>query len=70
MTQLEPLYRKGDRLELVLMGNDPCPIAPGTKGTVVADSTWIGGSWQTLMKWDNGRTLAIVSPEDQVKEIH
>ncbi|MBA8881639.1 DUF4314 domain-containing protein [Phyllobacterium myrsinacearum] len=65
---LDPLYRAGDRLELVHMPDDPSPIPVGTKGTVAMDSTHIGkGRWQTAMKWDNGRTLSIVSPEDKVR---
>ncbi|MER9176229.1 DUF4314 domain-containing protein [Mesorhizobium sp. M0955] len=70
MTRSEPLFRKGDRLELLAMPNDPCPVPVGTKGTVVADSTWVDyETWQTRMQWDDGRTLAIVSPIDKVRKI-
>lgn len=65
---MDPLYRVGDRLELISMPDDPCPVAAGTLGTVTKDSVDLrDGTWQTSMKWDNGRTLAIISPPDKVK---
>ena len=54
-----------DRVMLVRMPNDPCPIEPGTWGTVTCLSKWTDGSWTLGVKWDNGRTLGLVYPEDR-----
>lgn len=50
----------GDRIELVSMDNDPNPIEPGTRGTVLGHN-----SFQIHVKWDNGRTLSLAVPEDR-----
>ena len=55
----------GQRITLVRMGNDPCPIPPGTQGTVTHLARWIDGSWNIGVRWDNGRTLGLVYPEDK-----
>lgn len=57
---------KGDRIQLLLMPNDPHPIEPGTKGTVmgVTKNIWNDGSDQIAVEWDNGRALSLVSPPD------
>lgn len=54
----------GDRIRLVAMPDDPCPIRPGTEGTVsFVNELW--DSWQITVAWDNGRSLALVVPPDQ-----
>ena len=53
-------YPRGTRIELIQMGDDPHPIAPGTKGTVV----YVDDMGQIGVKWDNGRTLSLIPEED------
>ena len=60
-----PPARVGDRVTLVRMGDDPSPIAPGSTGTVLGTSKWVGGEWNIAVRWDNGRTLGLVYPEDR-----
>jgi hypothetical protein len=66
------VYTKGQRIELVHMGNDPHPIAQGTKGTVeycTKYRTKIGEEYQVGVSWDNGRKLAVLLPHDIVRVI-
>lgn len=66
------MYKVGDRIEMIHMGNDPDPIKSGTQGTItnVADfPPSMGGGTQLSVKWDNGRTLGVCLPEDIVKLI-
>ena len=63
------LPKIGDRIELVAMPDDPDPVPAGTKGTVDSVSQPISfpgeGPWvQIGVRWDNGRTLALVSTKD------
>lgn len=53
-------YPVGTRIQLDFMGDDPRPIAPGTKGTVrVVDD------WGTVhCNFDNGRRLGLIPGED------
>lgn len=57
-------HPKGTRIELISMDNDPCPITPGTQGTVVG-----GSGAQLWVNWDNGRSLNLLVGEDQYKVI-
>lgn len=59
------IYKKGTRIECIYMDDPYHPIAPGTKGTVVA----VDDMGTIHMKWDNGRTLGLVPGEDQFKII-
>jgi hypothetical protein len=61
--------KKGDRIRLLEMGKDPCPVARGTKGTVSCDPLTFQGRDQIPVKWDDGRTLAMVSPPDRWERI-
>ena len=61
-----PFVKPGDRIELVLMENDPNPIAPGTKGTV-KDVNQLGEEAQIMVAWDNGRGLMLSYPHDKFK---
>ena len=58
--RMKDTYPPGTRIELDFMGEDPRPIAPGTRGTVrILDD--IG----TLhCDFDNGRRLGLVPNED------
>jgi hypothetical protein len=61
---------KGDRIELVSMGDDPCPIEPGTRGTLdnIVDVDLGDGPFKQLwVHWDDGRTLSPVIPPDEVR---
>lgn len=68
--KVEQPFKEGQRIELIRMGEDPCPVEPGTKGTVTR-AVWLsgGGFWQVGVKWDNGRTLSLIVPPDQAKVI-
>jgi hypothetical protein len=60
--------RKGDRIRLLAMSDDPDPIQVGQLGTVVSVSRHGGGkdAWNQIdVAWDNGRTLMLVSPPDR-----
>ena len=58
-------YPPGTRLELIQMGDDPRPVEPGTRGSVrVVDDM---GSIH--MRWDNGRTLALIPGEDTFRKL-
>jgi hypothetical protein len=57
--------KKGDRIRLVSMPQDPDPIPVGSLGTVVAvrdQREWT----QVDVDWDNGRTLMLTIPDDCV----
>lgn len=49
----------GKRIKLIWMG-DPHPVEPQTKGTV----DHVDDMGQLHVKWDNGRTLALIPEED------
>lgn len=58
-------YPTGTRIELIKMGEDPQPVPPGTRGTV----DYVDDADQIHMKWDNGRTLALVIGEDEFRTL-
>lgn len=58
-------YPKGTRLECISMEDPWSPIMPGTRGTVEA----VDDMGQIHMRWDNGRTLALIPGEDSFKVI-
>jgi len=55
MTHLIPSV--GERIRLIEMPKDPCPIEPGSLGTITFVSP---GPGQIGVKWDSGRTLHLV----------
>ena len=60
--------RRGDRIRLLAMRDDPDPIQVGQLGTVVSVSRHGDGkdTWHQIdVAWDNGRTLMVVSPPDR-----
>ncbi len=59
--------KKGDRIELISMEDDPDPFAPGARGTVKFVARIDSHFSQVDVDWDNGRTLALSFPPDQVK---
>lgn len=58
-------YPKGTRLLLENMNDPFAPVPPGTKGTV----DFVDDAGQIHMKWDNGRTLALVPGEDSFRKL-
>ncbi|MBR4744893.1 MAG: DUF4314 domain-containing protein [Oscillospiraceae bacterium] len=58
-------YPAGTRIVLLQMGDDPRPVPPGTKGTVVAVDDM--GTVHCL--FDNGRRLGLIPGEDVFRKI-
>ena len=58
-------YPPGTRLELIEMGDDPRPVASGTRGTVKV----VDDMGSIHMQWDNGRTLALIPGEDRFRKL-
>ena len=56
-------YPKGTRIELIRMGEDPRPVPPGTRGTVV----YVDDMGQIGMRWDNGQSLSLIPGEDSFR---
>lgn len=63
--RIKESYPPGTRVMLLSMEDPWAPVPSGTKGTVeVVDD--IG---QIHMKWDNGRSLALVPGEDSFRKL-
>ena len=63
---------KGDRIELLSMPEDPCPLPAGATGTILHVNEVRGPEcWtQYMVKWDaphEKRTLMVITPPDQFK---
>ena len=69
----DPLnLKEGDRIKMVQMGNDPNPVEPGVLGTVSGyryprTGTDAAGTVAHGVRWDDGRGLAIILPDDTVE---
>ena len=63
--RMQKLYPAGTRLMLNSMNDPYAPVPPGTRGTV----EFVDDAGQIHMKWDNGRTLAIVPSEDDFRKL-
>ena len=63
----------GDTIEMIQMaGEDPDPIIPGTKGIVDHIKTLrFGNEYEEHVdvNWENGRTLKLILPGDEIKII-
>lgn len=66
----EAPFKEDDRIELIRMPNDPCPIPEGTRGTVKL-CMWLpwASEWQVVVKWDIDRSLSLVIPPDEARKI-
>lgn len=58
-------YPSGTRIELIQMNDPFSPVEAGMRGTV----DYVDDAGQLHMKWDNGRTLALVSGEDSFRKL-
>lgn len=58
--RMKDTYKPGTRIELDCMGDDPRPIAPGTKGTVRV----VDDMGTVHCNFDNGRCLGLIPGED------
>lgn len=63
--RIKETYPPGTRLVLLSMEDPYSPIPSRTKGTVVH----VDDQAQIHMKWDNGRTLALVPGEDSFRKL-
>lgn len=58
-------YPAGTRICLDSMGDDPCPVPEGTKGTVIA----VDDIGTLHVEFDNGRSLGICPEADSFHKI-
>ena len=63
--QYKALYPKGTRILLQMMGSDPRPIEPGTRGTV----DHVDDLGTIHCRFDNGRYLGIIPEEDSFRKL-
>lgn len=59
------MYPEGTRIELNVMNDPFAPVPSGTRGTV----DYVDDMGQIHMRWDNGRTLALVPGEDSFRKL-
>lgn len=64
--RIKDQYPPGTRIRLNSMSDPWSPVPEGTEGTV----DMVDDIGQIHMKWDNGRTLALVPGEDSFSVIH
>lgn len=58
--RIKAQYPAGTRIELGSMNDPYAPVPPGTRGTV----DFVDDMGSVFMKWDNGRTVALIIGED------
>jgi len=58
-------YPPGTRIVLIHMEDPYAPVESGTRGTV----EFIDDQSQIFMKWDNGRSLAVVPNVDSFRKL-
>lgn len=66
----KPQYHEGQRVRLIAMPKDPCPIPVGAEGTVERSNVHPhndGWREQVWVKWDNGRSLMPSVPPDELE---
>ena len=62
---MQTQLKKGDRIRLLSMPQDPDPIPVGSVGTVI--EVYDHCDWtQVDVEWDNGRCLMLTMPDDCV----
>ncbi len=62
---LKERFPAGTRIELKEMEDPYDPVPPGTRGTVLL----VDDVGQLQMKWDNGRTLALIPGRDSFRKL-
>ena len=63
---MQTRLKKGDRIRLVSMPQDPDPIPVGLLGTVV--EVHEHRDWKQVdVDWDNGRSLMLTIPDDLIE---
>lgn len=62
---LRERYPAGTRIRLIQMDDAFAPVTPGTTGTVAI----IDDAGKIHMKWDNGRSLALIEGVDAFEVI-
>ncbi len=65
VAKIRAKYHEGMRIRLNAMDDPYSPILPGTEGNIVK----IDDQGQLHMKWDNGRTLALIPDVDSFSVI-
>lgn len=55
------MVKKGERIVMIYMANEPRPIQRGEQGTVVH----VDDAGSIHVDWDNGRRLAVIPEVDQ-----
>ena len=58
-------FPAGTRIELIEMEDDPDPILPGTRGTVIG----VDDIASIMVDWDNGRSLSLVYGVDRYRAL-
>lgn len=58
-------YPKGTRIMLLQMGDDPNPVASGTRGTV----DFVDDIGTVFVKFDNGRGIGLAYGEDSYRKL-
>ena len=69
---MDSIPKRGQRIRLLAMSDDPDPIRVGAEGTVLGVSLVGHGSdaWHQIdVEWDNGRTLMLVAPPDEFEVV-
>lgn len=61
MELIKSVYKPGTIIKLVQMYDDPQPIEPNSIGVV----DYVDDAGQIHMKWENGRTLALIPSVDK-----
>lgn len=64
-SRIKAEYPPGTRILLSSMNDPFAPVPPGTKGTV----EHVDDAGQIHMKWDNGRSLALIAGEDSFRKL-
>lgn len=63
--RIKDSYPPGTRLLLLHMNDPHSPVPCGTRGKV----DYVDDAAQIHMRWDNGRTLAVVPGEDSFRKL-